>query len=43
MARARDLLTKLRKLCLTLPETSERISHGEPASFVSVAPPPAGR
>jgi hypothetical protein len=29
-----DPLTKLRKLCLALPETSERLSHGEPTWFV---------
>ncbi len=29
-----DPLEKLRQLCLALPETSERISHGEPAWFV---------
>ena len=31
---ARDPLPKLRRICLALPETSERISHGEPAWFV---------
>jgi len=31
---ARDPLTKLRKLCLALPETTERFSHGEPTWFV---------
>jgi hypothetical protein len=31
---ARDPLTTLRKLCLTLPETTERLSHGEPTWFV---------
>jgi len=30
----RDPLPRLRKLCLALPETSERISHGEPTWFV---------
>jgi hypothetical protein len=29
-----DPLTTLRRLCLALPETSERLSHGEPAWFV---------
>jgi hypothetical protein len=29
-----DLLPKLRKLCLALPETTERLSHGEPTWFV---------
>lgn len=29
-----DLLPKLRKLCLALPETTERMSHGEPTWFV---------
>jgi hypothetical protein len=31
---AEDPLEALRKLCLALPETSERISHGEPTWFV---------
>jgi hypothetical protein len=31
---ARDPLPKLRKLCLALPETTERLSHGEPTWFV---------
>ena len=31
---ARGPLTKLRTLCLALPETTERQSHGEPAWFV---------
>jgi hypothetical protein len=30
----RDPLPALRKLCLALPETTERLSHGEPAWFV---------
>ena len=30
----RDPLETLRKLCLALPETTERLSHGEPAWFV---------
>ncbi|HEV2782227.1 MAG TPA: MmcQ/YjbR family DNA-binding protein [Actinophytocola sp.] len=29
-----DPLESLRKLCLALPETTERLSHGEPAWFV---------
>lgn len=29
-----DPLESLRKLCLALPETTERISHGEPTWFV---------
>lgn len=29
-----DPLEKLRQLCLALPETSERLSHGEPTWFV---------
>jgi len=29
-----DPLERLRALCLALPETSERLSHGEPAWFV---------
>jgi hypothetical protein len=29
-----DPLEKLRKLCLALPETTERLSHGEPTWFV---------
>jgi len=31
---ARDPLKALRRLCLALPETTERISHGEPTWFV---------
>jgi hypothetical protein len=31
----RDLvLERIRELCLTLPETSERLSHGQPTFFV---------
>ena len=34
-ARARQrILGRIRKLCLTLPETSERLSHGAPTFFV---------
>ncbi|TNC28175.1 MmcQ/YjbR family DNA-binding protein [Amycolatopsis alkalitolerans] len=29
-----DPLVSLRKLCLALPETTERLSHGEPTWFV---------
>ena len=29
-----DALSRLRDLCLALPETAERLSHGEPAWFV---------
>lgn len=31
---ADDQLTSLRRLCLALPETTERLSHGEPTWFV---------
>jgi hypothetical protein len=31
---ADDPLEKLRSLCLALPETTERLSHGEPTWFV---------
>jgi hypothetical protein len=31
---ARDPLPKLRRVCLALPETTERLSHGEPTWFV---------
>ena len=31
---ARDPLPRLRRLCLALPETTERLSHGEPTWFV---------
>ncbi|WP_326637576.1 MmcQ/YjbR family DNA-binding protein [Streptosporangium sp. NBC_01755] len=31
---ADDLLESLRRLCLALPESTERLSHGEPAWFV---------
>ena len=30
----RNPLAALRRLCLTLPETTERLSHGEPTWFV---------
>lgn len=29
-----ESLTRLRRLCLSLPETTERLSHGEPTWFV---------
>jgi hypothetical protein len=29
-----DLLQRLRELCLSFPETTERLSHGEPTWFV---------
>jgi len=29
-----DPIDRLRRICLALPETSERISHGQPAWFV---------
>jgi hypothetical protein len=29
-----DVLERLRKLCLALPETTERLSHGEPTWFI---------
>jgi len=29
-----DWLARLRRICLALPETSERLSHGEPSWFV---------
>jgi hypothetical protein len=29
-----DLLERLRAICLALPETTERLSHGEPTWFV---------
>lgn len=31
---SKDPLAKLRRLCLAFPETSERLSHGEPTWFV---------
>ena len=30
----RDHLARVRKICLALPEASERLSHGEPTFFV---------
>jgi hypothetical protein len=35
---ADDLIQRLRRLCLALPETSERVSHGEPCFFVQPTP-----
>jgi hypothetical protein len=29
-----DVLQRIRELCLALPETSERLSHGQPTFFV---------
>jgi hypothetical protein len=34
MARTSDPIERLRTICLTLPETTERPSHGEPSFFV---------
>lgn len=34
MAKAVDPLTKVREICLALPETSERLSHGSPSFFI---------
>jgi hypothetical protein len=31
---AKDVLPDLRQICLSLPETNERLSHGSPAFFV---------
>jgi hypothetical protein len=31
---ARDPLTRLRAICLSMPEATERLSHGEPTWFV---------
>lgn len=31
---AKDPLETLRRLCLSLPETTERLSHGEPTWFI---------
>jgi len=30
----RNILTRVRKICLSLPETSERLSHGSPTFFI---------
>lgn len=34
MDQVRAVLERLRRLCLALPETTERLSHGEPTWFV---------
>ena len=34
MARRADPLPKVRELCLALPETTERLSHGSPTFFI---------
>lgn len=34
----RDPLPRLRRICLALPEATERLSHGEPAWFVRERP-----
>jgi hypothetical protein len=34
LCRMADPLPRLRRLCLALPETTERLSHGEPTWFV---------
>lgn len=33
-AKRRSVLERLRRICLALPETSERLSHGAPSFFV---------
>lgn len=33
-AASTDPLTKIREICLALPESSERISHGSPSFFI---------
>jgi len=33
-AAAQDPLTEIRRICLALPETSERLSHGSPTFFI---------
>jgi hypothetical protein len=38
MSTAADPVIALRAVCLALPETSERISHGEPCFFVGTTP-----
>lgn len=32
--RAQDVLPQLRQICLSLPETNERLSHGSPTFFI---------
>jgi hypothetical protein len=34
-SKPRDPLTRLRKLCLSYPDASERLSHGEPTWFIA--------
>jgi hypothetical protein len=34
VARRNDHLTRVREICLALPETSERLSHGSPTFFI---------
>lgn len=34
MADRSDVLRRLREICLALPETSERLSHGAPSFFI---------
>jgi hypothetical protein len=34
VARPRDPLLKIRRICMALPEVTERLSHGEPTWFV---------
>jgi hypothetical protein len=34
MADRSDVLARLREICLALPETSERLSHGAPSFFI---------
>ena len=34
MAAAKTPLDRVRELCLSLPETSERLSHGQPSFFI---------
>jgi hypothetical protein len=33
-ATRRSVLDRIRKICVALPETSERLSHGAPTFFV---------
>ena len=34
MAKPRNPIERLRRICLALPETTERLSHGEPTWFI---------
>jgi hypothetical protein len=34
VAKRRAVLERIRKICLALPETSERLSHGAPSFFI---------